>query len=141
MPPEQTKLYHYCSALYARMDDEAVVEEGFRVWRGRIVQTCIDVGIPKGTYIKVVTKLRSVGCVEQVNRGFRGASLATFILREPPTEDRLESKPDLTENPSYDMLLAQVEDLKRQLGGLNVVSALHNFEQRLQKVERKTRNL
>jgi hypothetical protein len=141
MAGEPTKFYVYCNRLYERMDSEAVIEENLRVWRGRIIATCKDVGIPEGTYSKVVNKLRSIGCVEQISRGYRGTALATFILHYPPTPDRLDARSDLTDAPSYDRLAARIEDVTRQLGGINVVSALHNLEQRIQKLESKARDL
>jgi len=140
MPEDQATLDNHCILLYERMDSEAVVEENLQVWRGRVIATCLSVGIPQGSYTRVLNKLKSIGSIEQVSRGSRGTALAVFILHYPPTPERLSEKLDLTNAPTLDRVVAQLDDVKRQLGGINVVSALHNLEQRVQKLEGKTRN-
>ena len=139
-PP--SKLRSYCHLLYARMDAEATDEQNVRVWRGRLIETCGDLGIPEGSYSKVVTRLRELGCIEQVTRGFRGTALSTYIVRYPPTDEvwNVKSSSDpLTTAPTVDSLVARMENLERQLGGLNVVDAMANFEKRLQQVEKANR--
>lgn len=133
-----SKLQSYCGLLYERMDAEATIQENVRVWSGRLISTCKEIGIPEGTYSKVANKLRSMGCIEQVNRGYRGNQLSTFILHVPPTGDLWEQDftfQGLTTGPSLDRLRSSVEDLRKQLGGINIVDALANVEGRLQKLE------
>lgn len=133
-----SKLLSYASALYARMDLEATQDNTDRVWRGRLIVTCRELGIPDGSRGKVVSKLRSMGCVEQVMRGYRGNALTVFILHHPPTTERFEEPEDgyLTSGPSLDTIAHALEDMRRQLGGVNLVSALANIEQRLLKLEK-----
>lgn len=124
------------------MDNEAVIENNERVWKGRLVATAKSLGIPEGSYSKVVTRLRSMGCIEQVTRGYRGTALSTYILLFPPTPElwrATEARGDegrLTAAPTSDRVARAVEDLQKQLGGINVVSALANLETRLHNLER-----
>lgn len=136
--PEPTKFQTYCTMLYAHMDSEAVDEDGDRIWRGRITAIARNLGIPTGTYGKVIKQLRMMGCIEQVVRGSRGIALSVFVLHYPPTAERFQDfgAGNLTGGPNLDRLAADVENLKRQIGGLNIVSALAEFEDRLGKIER-----
>lgn len=139
---EQTKLHGYASALYERMEREA--EDG--VWSGRLVDTAVRLGIPQGGYNRAVNALRKMGCIEQLERGFRGSQLSVFLLKHPPTPEAWESAfvksadKDLTTAPSLDTLRGEVRDMRenfeRMTGGLNIVEAFANFESRLKTVER-----
>ena len=133
----QSKIQGYCNALYERMDSEATIEEGVRVWKGRLIATCKDLGIPEGSYAKVAAQLRALGCIEQVSRGYRGSAFSMFVLHFPPTDERWLNLNNsaLTNAPSLDRLAAAVEDMRRQIGGINLISALENLDERLGKVE------
>jgi hypothetical protein len=83
-----------------------------------------------------------MGCIEQVMRGYRGNAFSVFTLQYPPTADVWRqavnvksSGRNLTGAPTLDSLSASVEDLRKQIGGVNLVSALDNIEQRLKKLE------
>lgn len=142
---DQPKLLSYCSLLYATMEKGAVAtsdEPGTGVvWRGRLVDTCLELGIPRGGYNRVVTVLRNLGCVELVTRGYRGKTLSEFILHYPPTDEvwaaaNVKSSPDaLTEKPSLDRLSSDIQALRELLGGFNLIDAFSNIENRLGKLE------
>lgn len=148
LPPivaPREKLFHYCTILYERMESEATAEvlpaivdgdgAAVLVWRGRLIATCDDLGIPRGSYQRVVRALRNSQCVEQSERGFRGVSLSVFTLHHPPTPevqaDLKDSPAPLTTAPSLDRLSAEVRDVQRQLGGINIPEALIEVERRL----------
>lgn len=138
------KLQFYCSALYDRMASEAITltDEGAAsaiVWQGRIIETAKSLGIPEGSYKRVVDKLRALGCVEQATRGFRGISLSGFILHYPPTPERWEAQENdprrLTGAPNFDRLSADVRDIQTRLGGLNYTEAFAEIDRRLTALE------
>jgi hypothetical protein len=88
---------------------------------------------------KVVKPLETMGCLQVVQRGV-GQYPSVVVLRYPPTEDLwVQSDPNLplTRRPAFDMLVSDVENIKRQLGGVNLKEALVNIEQRLRVVESK----
>lgn len=144
------KLQFYCSTLYNHMSENSLTltetiedkEITAVVWQGRIVQTCVELGIPEGSYKRVTDKLRTLGCIEWVERGYRGESLSSCILHYPPTPDRWEreiSLEALTRAPNLDRLSADVqalrEELRSKLGGLDVVEMGRNFEERISRLE------
>ena len=152
---EQPKLFGYCSLLYARMHQESIVvsdtelPDGIskNVWRGRLVATCDELNIPRGSYNRVVTALRNLGCVELATRGYSGKTSSEFILHYPPTQERYHeaivksSVEGLTTKPTLDRLSADIQDLRRQLGGINHIDAFSNIEGRLKNLETAVRTL
>ena len=152
---EQPRLFSYCSLLYAKMHQESIVVSDIElpdgasrnVWRGRLVATCDELSIPRGSYNRVVTALRNLGCIELATRGYSGKTSSEFILHYPPTQERYHeaivksSVEGLTAKPTLDRLSADVQDLRRQLGGINLIEAFSNIESRLKKLETAVREL
>lgn len=149
---KQPKIVGYMSALYDKMSSTAEPvtterQETILVWQGRIIETCTSIGIPEGYYKKVVDALRTIGCIEVLSRGKRGASLTTIVLRFPPTAELYEGAivksgwQGLTTAPSLDTLAAQVRDVLKQIGGLHIVDAFKNHEDRIAKLETAVRDL
>lgn len=154
---EQPKLFSYCNSLYEFMDsnstpglsDTDTPNNDIQVWRGRLLETCESLGIPKGGTTRVVGALRALGCVEQIARGFRGTALSEFILHYPPTAEvwaassalNVKSRAEgLTRGPSPDRLAADVRDLKQQLGGINLIEAIAELDRRISKLESLVKN-
>jgi hypothetical protein len=149
---EQPKLLSYCASLYDYMTAHSIasvdeVGADRNVWRGRLVATCDELGIPRGGYNRVVTLLRNLGCIELATRGYSGKTLSEFILHYPPTQERYaaaivkSSLERLTAKPTLDRLSADIQDLARQLGGINLIDAFSNIEDRLKKLETAVREL
>ncbi len=111
------------------------------IWQGRLIQTCLSVGIPEGYYKKVVDALRKLGCIEIVSRGKRGSTLTVIVLRYPPTEELYEDAivksgwEGLTNQPSLDTLAGQVRDIIKSIGGLSIVNAFKDHEDRVHDLE------
>lgn len=129
MANEPTKLRQHCSLLYSRFESEAV--EG--VWSGKLIDTITDLGIPRGSYTRVLTTLKNGGCIEQSERGFRGSSLTVFILHHPPVEEIFAESEveDLTRRPNLDTLASDIQAIKKNIGGINIVEAFAEVERRL----------
>lgn len=139
---EQPKLVANCSALYRAMERQANAEG---LWEGKIISLAMSIGIAMGSYSRVVNTLRRLGCVELIEQGSRGKP-SIYRMVKPPTQEVWESSApdrteDLTRPPSLDILSAQVEDLKRQLGGINVVEALAELEQQVKDLRSELRRL
>lgn len=143
---KQPKIVGYMAGLYEVMTSQAtelVAEggEGVLIWQGRLIQTCTSVGIPEGYYKKVVDALRRLGSIEIVSRGSRGSNLTAIVLRHPPSEELYEDAivksgwSGLTTAVSFDTLVAQVKELQQRLGGLSIVDALKNHEDRVKTLE------
>lgn len=146
--PQLTKLQMYCSALYNIMDKDAVAvtlsdSTEVRVWRGLITETAASVGAGEGVYSRVIDRLTILGCIAVLDRGRRN-NPSTVALHFPPTAEvwaRKNLDSDLTNRPSPAMMQAELRDIRGQLGGLNVIKALSNLDQRLTEVEIKLAKL
>jgi hypothetical protein len=139
---DQPKLYSHCALLYAKLDSNADEDH---VWQGSIIDASRQVGINIGSYSRVVNALRKLGCIEQVKQGYRG-NPSIYRIHFPPTDEVwLKNAPDRTEDltraPSSDTMAAQIKDIQKQLGGIVIVDAFKNIEDRLQKVERQVKEL
>lgn len=149
---EQPKLAANCASLYAKMDAESVTEppgSDTKIWRGKIVDACLSIGIAIGSYSRVVNALRKLGCIEQLEQGNRGRA-TSYRLVYPPTPEvwrdhAPERAEDLTSPPSLDILSAQIEDVKHELktilGGINVVEALATLQQQLDRLQQEFKKL
>lgn len=146
--PKDGRLEFYCAALYERMESESTIEvvddKSVKVWSGALLATCRSIGIPDGSYKRVIDALRRLKCLEQLSVGKRNTP-SVFLLQSPPgasvwEQARGELK-GLTQAPTLDRLSGEVETLreqiKTQLGGLNIVEALIEIEKRLSKVEKR----
>lgn len=126
---DQPKLVSHCAILYAKLDAECNNE---RIWSGKMISTCASLGINAGSYSRVVNALRRLGCIEQLEKGYR-ARPSMYRIHFPPTpEVWAQNAPDRTEDltsaPSSDTMAARLRDLEIQLGGINVVAALATIE-------------
>lgn len=136
----QTATQSYCNALYAVMHENSRVinidgVEG-RVWNGPIVETCLSVGIPGGSYRRVTKQLETLGCIEFVQRGARSYPSAV-LLNYAPTEQvwQAAGRRHLTNAPTSARLAGRVKELETRIGGVNLATALVNIEKRLRALE------
>ena len=134
MVTEQPKLQTYCSLVYAYMYDHSKIEEHegleLRIWRGKLVKTVLSLGVPDGTYKRVMDQLATLGCIEQMERGYRGNFPTTIVLIKPPTADIWENSASggLTRGTSPGILEARIDDLARRLGTINIPQALGELQ-------------
>jgi len=143
-----TKTYSYASAFYARCLQEATdtVIEGDRVklWKGFIGQTARELDIPRGMEQKIIKPLTEMGCLEVLTRGV-GPHPSILVLRHAPTEDLWVGEDrapvGLTRRATFATMVADVENIKRSLGGVNLAEALIALDQRLEQLERKVKQL
>lgn len=136
-----TKLYGYVNAFYAHClenSEEKVIDgNAVNVWSGFIGKTCRELKIPAGMDRRVIKPLEELGCITYVQRG-AGQWPSVVVLHYPPTADVWESedggKP-LTRRVSFDILCSEVEEIKRSIGGGNIVAALKSLDERISKLE------
>lgn len=142
MPPTQPKTHSYANAFYAHMADNAVdrVIDGkpFKVWEGSITKTCRELGIPAGTERRVIRPLEQMGAIQMLSRGVANYPTIIALIR-PPTEELWAdvSGLPLTGRLSYDRLVRKVEEIERQLGGVNLAEVLKDHNRRLTRLEGK----
>jgi hypothetical protein len=131
------------NALYAKFLEESTVEEvqgtKFTVWRGKLVETCLSVGIKYGSYRKIVTSLEHIRSIQILETGNRGMP-TTLLLVEAPTENRWVAPP-LTKVSEDAKLSSDARAIIESLGGLDVAKVLVNFEDRLKRLEKRLATL
>lgn len=144
----QPKLLSYCSALYERFVAESAIEVvedvELIVWRGKVTITAKDVGIPDGTYKRVMDQLTRMKCVEQVERGFRGSAPTSVILHRPPTVEVWQDESRgrvLTRGETPAILSRRLDDLERRLEGIDIKRALAELQKEIDDVRSLARNL
>lgn len=146
MAEKQKKILVYMSALYGKMTESATTinndsQGSLLIWQGRLIETCTSVGIPTGYYKRVVDAMKALGCIEMLNQGRRGANLTAIALRYPPTAELYEKAivksgaNRLTAAPSFDMLAAQVEEIKQAIGGMHIPSALQHIDTQIKELQ------
>lgn len=135
-----TKTEAYAAAIYARMEEEANDEN---LWEGKITEIVKELNVPMGGYNRPMNFLRKLGCIELIERGSGiGERNSLVRLIKPPTPelwqaDHVKSRDStLTRGPSLDILRQEVRDMQKLLGGMNVISVLANFEERISTLER-----
>jgi hypothetical protein len=125
------------NALYSRFLDEStttvVRDVEYRLWQGKLVQTCESVGIKYGSYRKIVKRLQQIDSIQILETGNRGTPTIILLLGEP-TEERW-TNPPLTKVAESDRVISAAEVLLQQLGGADLGKMLINFEDRLKTLE------
>lgn len=141
----QPKLLTYCAALYERflLESEHETVEGTEmlVWRGKLVTTATDVGIPPGTYKRVMDQLKRMSCVEQITIPNQ---VTAVILHRPPTpevwQDEIQGR-DLTRGETPAILSRRIEDMERRLEGIDIKQALVELQQEVDDCKTKIKQL
>jgi len=142
----ESKLYKYCTGLYDQFEKESVLDNELgKIWTGKLVRTAEDViGVPKGVYKRVVDRLHDLGCIEQLERGYRGNSSTVILLKYPPTPEvwaRGISVKPLTRGFDSATIRQTVRDIQESLGGINVKTALAELQAQINDLKREVSEL
>ena len=148
---KQPKLQGYCAALYDRFFVESTIEilpgtsDEIRVWRGGLVATALDVGIPDGVYKRVTNQLENLYCIEQLERGVRGAPTTMLLLRAPTLDvwqdaENISAR-GLTSRAAPAILSRRVEDMERRTGKLDIPLALKELQDQIDELKFAVRDL
>lgn len=110
------------------------------VFRGRIGDLYDEAGVSKAYYSKVRRILLDCGAIQILERGTIHAPSIVVVDPNktppvaPPNVKLIES--GLTKPPRGDKIERRVTALENKLGGLDIVEALRNLENRLSLIER-----
>jgi hypothetical protein len=135
--------YHHLKELYEQLDSEAKEEDmdgvNLRVFRGSIVHAYRTCAIPQSYYSAVRKSLTGMGCITMLRQGARGKASVVVLHKAPELADyEVVKHSDLTPRLDPAILAQRVDDLSKQLGGINIVAAFQNIEERLREVEHRT---
>lgn len=133
--------FQYTANFYDLLlaNSQAEVYEGLelRVFKGGLVDLFRKLGVSQSYYSSINRALREMGCISLIRRGSRGSG-SVVALHHPPEQTefvRFLNQP-LTESPEAAKLAERLEILERRLGGMNIVEALRNMDERLNRLER-----
>lgn len=143
-----SRLYQHMSRYYEELDSKAkdeLQDEGIilRVFRGKVVNVFRSLEIPQSYYSKVRTSLINMGCITILQQGARGSN-SILVLHHPPEKDEFDlHREDALLTPRLDsaILSQELKDIKKLLGGVNVVEALYDLQTELNDLRRKVEKL
>jgi hypothetical protein len=108
------------------------------IFRGSLTKLWEQTGGSNAYYSKVMRNLTDLGCISVLQRGAGRMESVVAIIRRPDGEEI--SPAGLTRRPRPDTLVADVENIKRNLGGIDIVEAFKDVETRLLSLEREVRD-
>lgn len=136
-------LLEHAQKFYELLDevsnDEEVNGKPLRIFRGKITQIFRKLEVSQAHYSTVRKLLVETGCVTPIQKGARGSE-SIMVLNHAPTEASLESVNSellspLTQRINPAILSQRVGDFEKQLGGINVVAALKEIDNKLSELE------
>jgi hypothetical protein len=133
----------FYDALAGEAKDEIIESSQGKVsvpiWRGSLSNLWSQIGASNSYYSKVMSNLDKLNCINVLVRGSAGNQSVVAVIRRPHV-DEIESssypKRDLTPRSDAGILSAEVEALKKNIGGIDIVEAFKNLEDRVSKLER-----
>lgn len=130
----------HCETVYRALTERATVKDGQLVFVGKLTDAFKSTGLSMTYYGPVFKTLEDTGAILKIQQGGRNLD-SILCLQGIPSEwpeglgwKGKNSKP-LTDESRYGTLLLEVEEIKQSLGGINIVSVLLDFEQRLKALE------
>jgi hypothetical protein len=105
------------------------------IFRGSLTRAWNAVGASNSYYSQVMRFLYDSGCLHLVQRGAASTPSVVAVIKRPEPNVTVSSG-RLTTGPNPATLIQEVENIKRNVGGINIAEALAEIESRLEKLER-----
>lgn len=139
-------VYHHLQELYGELESQSAIEEmdgvKLRVFKGSIVAAYRNCGIPQSYYSDVRKALTGMGCITILRQGARAKPTVIVLHKSPELSDyEVVRHSELTPRLDPAIVAQRVDDLMKQLGGINIVEAFRNHEERLRELELTTEKL
>lgn len=135
--------------FYDALDERAIeAEDGTRIFKGHttVVAGKLKPPITSSHYSHIRRYLIAMDCVGKMQSGSRNSE-SIWVLHRRPTQELLDgADPGMliqnrNEREKYKILAQQVNDLKTQLGGLNVIKAIAALEKRIDQLDDEVQKL
>lgn len=147
-PEEPSALYRHCVSTYDLMYVESSEDEAngrhFRVWEGKISSLFSGLKISQSYYGRIFTTLEELGCLTKLRTGTREWK-TLYALHYHPTyvewPEGAEKRPTgrrrgTGSSSKLDVISQRLDDLVTQLSGIDIVTVLSDFEERLLRLEK-----
>jgi hypothetical protein len=121
-----TALFEHCKEVYGEMETQSREEEmggeTVIVYEGHLSKLFAQLGKATPYYTSVMTKLKTMGCVQQIRRGGGGSPSRWLLFKKPDEKDFAEAiqlaKP---RHGKTAMLEQQMKDLARRVAAMEVI--------------------
>lgn len=132
--------------LYEVLEQEAEIEKvgnppkEVKIVRGSLVEIFLKTGFNHGHYSPVWNVLHRQNCVSILQRGSTSTE-SIVALHHPPEQEKFEQsrRGGLTRRPNLDNLMADVEAIKKLVGGIDIRQAFKELNDRVRKLEGETK--
>jgi hypothetical protein len=135
--PTLDKIFEVSSSFYDELHKQAKPEEvngeQTPVFRGSMTKVWHQVSNSQSYYVPVQDFLRSYGYMTILQRGSRGKD-SVIVFHGRPNRADLDGL-DLTALSEPAKLKAEIEEIQKRLGGIDIVEAFANVEGRLKELE------
>ena len=133
------KLYDHTLALYSELDKLAIVDTADtarKIFTGSRVEVFRSLGVSQAYYTTMFAILEEMNCVEYLHRGRSGQPSVMALYHAPTLNEWQDAyKRPLTKGGSSSNMESRVKLLEGRLAGIDLGSALVNFEERLTAIE------
>ncbi len=124
-------------SVYNAMEEEAEELDDLKIYTGSLSKLVPALGISMTFYSPIFRVLYDAGYCALGDRGGRDKP-STVILIRSPKKDELMALTSVTDRPIVSVL-TRLESLESSLGGMSIVGALKEIEDRLVALEAKER--
>jgi len=144
---KEPMLWQHVERCYNALYDLAKEEEHdgitLLVFRGKTTEVFRSLGISQQYYSPVFKQLEQLGSIVKVQRGTKGQD-SVIAIRDRPTLEawrEIRGSRDLTPKVDLAILTGRVNEITKQMGGVNLVEAFSAVETRLNQLTKEISEL
>ena len=131
-------LNDHCMAVYKALEAHAkpmkVDDDDCLVFEGSLTEIWLPLKISQSYYSKVFSFLRDSDSISVIQRGSRMHPSLIVLNGEPPPVEGHPANP-LTRPTEHDKLASRVAHIESRLGGMNVLEAIRDLDERVKRLE------
>lgn len=129
--------------FYKLLEEDAKLESlaGLEVlvYRGPVSKLWHQTGASNAYYSRVMNSLHDMGCIAMIQRGSVNVLSAIAVLRPPKAEDF--DAVDLTPAADPATMRQELENVKRNIGGIDIAQVVIEFDARIKELENLVREV
>lgn len=115
---------------------ETIDGDPMKIYRGQVSKLYNTLSIPQAYYTDIFKELNEQGCITSLQRGSKSVD-TVIVLHHPPEEGDFRPRPSrgLTSAEEFANLIEKVLLHDSLIGGIDIVGAFRNVEERLKRLE------